>query len=414
MRIGIIAVGTRGDVQPCIVIGNSLQAEGHTVTLIAGGGFAETITKHGLGFIDVGVDIRAVMSGATGRSWVGGSRWLELYHIRQTFMAVAQPIIGQLIAHIPTFDVVITGLTMLPVTLPVAQYAGIPLINLLFAPVYPSQAGTANLIAVRPRATSRLNLITQPLMLRGMWYVGGEAAQITCEQLGMPPITYDTFVDAWLETPTVIAVSPLIAHPPPDYPDHVQVTGFLFQDMLVWYPPPDLEAFLNAGPPPIYIGFGSMAGYRNTSPLPMILKALDGRRAVINRGWAAIATEPVPDSVFVLDDAPHGWLFPRMAAIVHHGGAGTTAVGLRSGVPSVIIPHIADQPFYGRRVHELGCGPAPIPRRGLNARKLKHALDQVLHDAQMRSRAANIGQAIANEEGLADTLAAIQTHLHSM
>jgi UDP:flavonoid glycosyltransferase YjiC (YdhE family) len=134
----------------------------------------------------------------------------------------------------------------------------------------------------------------------------------------------------------------------------------------------------------------------------LILQALarTHQRAIILSGWGGMHKADWPDSVFVLDSVPFAWLFPRVAAVVHHGGAGTTAAGLRAGVPSVVIPFFADQPFWGRRVAELGVGPAPIPRRKLTVERLAQAIESALSDQAMRQRAASLGSRIRAEDGV--------------
>ncbi len=133
---------------------------------------------------------------------------------------------------------------------------------------------------------------------------------------------------------------------------------------------------MQAGPPPIYIGFGSMSSRKPEETAQLILRALaqTGQRAVLLSGWNGLQAEVLPENVFLVQSVPHDWLFARVNAVVHHGGAGTTAAGLRAGVPSIIIPFFADQPFWGERVAALGVGPKPIPRKKLTAEKLLRRL----------------------------------------
>jgi sterol 3beta-glucosyltransferase len=145
--------------------------------------------------------------------------------------------------------------------------------------------------------------------------------------------------------------------------------------------------------------------------ITLVLEALSrvGRRGVLARGWGGLRAEvPASAHVFWLDSAPHDWLFPRMAAVVHHGGAGTTAAGLRSGVPSIVVPHAFDQPFWGHRVAELGAGPPPIPRRILTAQRLAGALATAIQSQTMRERAAAVGAQIRDEHGVAEAI----NHIH--
>ena len=189
------------------------------------------------------------------------------------------------------------------------------------------------------------------------------------------------------------------------------MTGYWFLDPAAdWQPQPELLDFLASGPPPIYIGFGSMASRQPRATADMALEALrrTGQRGVLYAGWGGLHKEDLPDSVFMVGSTPHSWLFPRMAAVVHHGGAGTTAAGLAAGVPAVITPFFADQPFWAQRVYELGAGPKPVPRRKLTAENLAAAIEAALSDATIRARVATLGARIRAENGVAAAVALIE------
>jgi UDP:flavonoid glycosyltransferase YjiC (YdhE family) len=150
----------------------------------------------------------------------------------------------------------------------------------------------------------------------------------------------------------------------------------------------------------------------NSAPektVALILEAVQqaGQRAIIGAGWGKLESEALPDNVYVTGSVPHGWLFPRTAGVVHHGGAGTTAAGLRAGRPSFIISHMSDQPFWGRRLHELGVGVKPVPRHQLTAEKLATGLRRLAEDTDLAARAAALGQQIAAERGVEAAVAAI-------
>ena len=172
----------------------------------------------------------------------------------------------------------------------------------------------------------------------------------------------------------------------------------------------NLVNFLQSGPPPVYIGFGSMTNSKPEEVADMLLQALarTGLRGVLYEGWGGLKKEQLPDTVFMTGSVPHTWLFPRMAAVIHHGGVGTTAAGLAAGVPSIITPFFADQPFWGQRVHQLGVGTKPIPRKRLTVDSLAQALDSVLSDEEMRKRAALLGERIRAENGVAQAVAIIE------
>jgi sterol 3beta-glucosyltransferase len=163
-----------------------------------------------------------------------------------------------------------------------------------------------------------------------------------------------------------------------------------------------LLAFLDDGPPPLYLGYGSMvdADAAGTIALVAALCRGAGVRAIVCRGWSA--TVPVPDvpGLLVIDGAPHGRLLPRCACAIHHGGAGTTHAAASAGIPQLVVPHLLDQFEWGYRVAQLGLGPAPLRRRALNLKSLSTAVQLMLHDAAMRARAAEVGVALRADDGV--------------
>jgi sterol 3beta-glucosyltransferase len=189
------------------------------------------------------------------------------------------------------------------------------------------------------------------------------------------------------------------------------VTGYWFlEPPQGWEPPVDLVQFLQAGPPPIYIGFGSMSSRKPEEAADLVIQALarTGQRGVLYEGWGGLRKEQVPETVFMTRSIPHTWLFPRMAAVVHHGGVGTTAAGLAAGVPSIVTPFFADQPFWGQRVYELGVGPTPIARRRLTVDTLAEAIGHAVSDTEMRKRASLLGERIRAEKGITQAVTLIE------
>jgi predicted nucleic acid-binding protein len=188
-----------------------------------------------------------------------------------------------------------------------------------------------------------------------------------------------------------------------DWPDRYHVTGYWFLgDGGGWRPPDELAAFLEGGPAPVAIGFGSMTSSNPAAMARLVVDAARaaGRRAILLTGWERLDGRALGADVLAVPAAPHDWLYPRVAAAVHHGGAGTVVAALAAGTPNVIVPHMADQPYWGRRVAALGVGPRPIPRHRLTVARLEGAIRLAAEDAALRGRAAALGARIRAEDGI--------------
>jgi sterol 3beta-glucosyltransferase len=196
---------------------------------------------------------------------------------------------------------------------------------------------------------------------------------------------------------------------PDDWPDNAIVTGYWFLDQAEdWNPPRSLTEFLSGGEPPVYFGFGSIFGRDPKRVTRIILEAVrrTGVRAILAQGWGGLEPGDTarPESVMFIEAAPHGWLFPQVDAVAHHGGCGTTAAGLLAGKPSILCPFFGDQPFWGRHVQRLGVGPPPIPQKRLTVESLCHAIDTVKSDSTMRENAAALGRRIRKEDGTSNAV----------
>jgi sterol 3beta-glucosyltransferase len=193
---------------------------------------------------------------------------------------------------------------------------------------------------------------------------------------------------------------------PADWSKHIHITGYWFPEDKPWQPPADLSAFIEAGSPPVFIGFGSMPIKEPRRTTNIILEALkqSGQRGILHAGWGGLGNQLLPDYVFKIDYAPYSWLFPRMALVIHHGGSGTTAFGLRSGIPSCVVSFVFDQFYWGERIAELGVGPKPIRYRELTVERLLKTIQLGVGDSQMRQKAVELGQKIQAENGVENAL----------
>jgi UDP:flavonoid glycosyltransferase YjiC (YdhE family) len=411
MRITVFAAGSRGDIQPCVALGRGLQQAGHAVHLAAPADFAGFVGEHGVGFRPLRGDVQAIMASETGRAFMekgGGHPLASIRAVRRMIAPVVGTMADDAFAACEDAEALVCLGVFSAFGQSIAAALGIPLIHLEPTPLLPTRAFPAPSWPIQRDLGGLHNWLSGRAMVHVIWLWYRPFVRAFRQRLGLPRMTARSFYRGLRETPMVSAYSPTVIPHPPDWPDHVHVTGYFFLDAAAgptedWTPPADLAAFLDAGDPPVYIGFGSMAGEDPGALATVVVDALaaSGRRGLVLTGWGGLRPELLPERVFVTDAVPHSWLFPRMAAVVHHGGAGTTAEGLRAGRPTVIVPFVLDQPFWGARVQALGVGPAPIPRKRLTAARLAAAITAAVTDAGMRERAASVGAAIRAEQGVA-------------
>jgi sterol 3beta-glucosyltransferase len=405
-RIVIIAAGTRGDVQPAIALGIALRSAGYAVRVLAGVGFAPWIERHGLEAAPSSVDMQAVMSSRGGRDWVerGHDQLAQRRLMRALLDEFGPTLIREAWEATQGADAVIGSFTSDAYSVTFGEKLGIPVLS---APLQPTllatRDGRAMTSAPFPGRVSRLNAWFGRSILEPFpWGLYGEHVNAFRGSIGLPPQTRRENIAARRRMTILHGVSRHVMPLPADWSSNIHVAGYWFLDEgNDLRPPVELEAFLADGPPPVAIGFGSMTGGDPEGLTRLLLDAVAaaGQRAVLLGGWAGIGTVPLPATVRAVESVPHDWLFPRMAGVVHHGGAGTTAAGLRAGVPNVIVPAMADQPYWGRRVRALGAGPEPIPRHRLTAAALTRAIQVATSDADVRSAATRLGGAIRAEDG---------------
>jgi len=420
MRVTVLAIGTRGDVQPLLALAVGLQRTGrHQVRFIASDDFGALVREHGLDFCPLGLNARELLvMGSLGAGMESGRNTiLWVWQILQTMRPTFERLMENTWSACQGAEAILFS-TMGFGAYHVAEKLGAPC---YWAIPFPSLA--------RTRAFPSVGF--PPLGLGGaynLWtYALAErfVQQLTArflnrwrrERFHLPPIPpgkwpYDQLHGQPL--PVLYSFSPIVVPRPPDWGEHVHVTGYWSLDPAPsWQPPARLVDFIESGPPPVYVGFGSVAhrNPRQTTQLVREALELSGQRGVLVAGWGGLAGDDLgyrSAGLFALDSVPHGWLFPRMAAVVHHGGSGTTGAGLRAGVPSVLVPHTGDQPFWAKRVAELGVGPRPIPRRQLTTERLAAAITSAVADAGLRARAATLGERIRAEDGVARTIEVIE------
>jgi sterol 3beta-glucosyltransferase len=415
MNISIATIGSRGDVQPYVALGRGLQARGHCVQVVTDGLFESFIREAGLGFAAIDADplkvLRADNVTQVGQNPLRLVQWIERN---------SRPLVGRYTRDLKqacaNADLLLFSSLALPAP-HVAEALGIPALPAYLQPVSPTRAFPSPLIGQLPRwlpGRGRLNWCSFRLVNQlFFWMLKDTLNACRRDILGLRPLPWRTYaaLDA-SRLPVVYGYSPALLPRPADWGGWLHVTGFWFLDEPDgWQPPADLAHFLGSGPPPVYVGFGSMVEREAERLARLVVAALQqaGQRGILLAGWSGLRAANLPDTVLPLDSVPHAWLFPRMRAVVHHGGAGTTAAGLRAGVPSVVVPFFADQAFWAWRVHQAGAGPRPIPRRQLTAGRLAQAIEAALAGEVVRA-ADDLGRRIRAEAGVAAAATVIEQH----
>ncbi|MGO8948060.1 MAG: glycosyltransferase [Ktedonobacterales bacterium] len=406
MRIALISIGGRGDTQPFVALAVRLKQEGHLVTLASRPDFADLAAEYSVDFVPVGQPYQSFVTGAAESSALGAGHLLSQVRyglserryfsgqINQDAWRAAQG--ADAILYKYSW---ITGYT-------IAEKLGIPCAAAMLFPLTPTREFPNFLIGRGINRGPLVNQVTWVSSEQVVWQLLHLEDSKLRRELGLHPLPFfgPLARQQRQQMPVYYAYSPVVLPRPADWPKRMQVTGYWFLDQpLGWQPPAELLRFLQAGPPPVSIGFGSMASRDANATLNLILRALElsGQRGVLLSGWAGLGKGlPLPEFVFGADSLPHSWLFPRMAAVVHHGGAGTMGAALQSGIPSVITPVAADQPSWARQVHALGAAPAPIPFQSLTAERLAAAIREAVINPTMRQRATELGKRIQAEDGV--------------
>lgn len=404
-KITVLALGSRGDVQPYVALGRGLQAAGFTVCVATHRNFELMVRKAGLEFFLIRINPREALETEDGVRWLesGHSPLKFLQRLRDLFEPIFEPVGADCLAACEGCDVILNSGVGGIFGPSVAEKLGVFTCNAYLQPFHPTTEFPLMGMGPGLSFSSTWNQLSYNLA-HGMmsWILGPVVNRWRVESLGLP--AFDR--TAWQHLtaiPTVYGFSPFVVPPPRDWGSHLYVAGYWFlEPNHDWQPPADLQHFLDNGPPPVYIGFGSMAARHPGKLTELCLEALEitAQRGVLMTGWGGLHSQDVPYAVHLIGEVPHDWLFPRMVAVVHHGGAGTTGTGLRAGVPGIVAPFFADQPFWGQRLAALGVGPDPVPQKKLTVRRLAEAIDRAVHDIRMRQKARTLGLKIQAEDGI--------------
>lgn len=416
MEITVLTHGSRGDVQPYVALAQGLKSAGHHLRIAADISFKDFVQDQGLEYFPAG-DYVAPLKKEMGR-WLEGKIELfrGLYYVRWL-----NPLLPSLLKDWWKACQGTDAILYTPTAFGgyhIAEKLGVPGFSALVnPPLTPTRAFPSCYVPFTPPLGGTFNWFTHVFSSLAIWLPFKRVInRWRTESLGLPPlpISGPSGRDRAAKTPFLYGFSPSIIPPAPDWHDNVHVTGYWFLSHTAsWQPSKELLEFLAGGPPPVYIGFGSMVPERSASLTRLTLEALEraGQRGIIMSGWGGLSSERLPPNVFSLDFVPHDWLFPQMAAIVHHGGSGTTAETLRSGTPSIVVSFWIEQKYWGRKIANLGVGSPPISYRRLTSKKLARAISAVVENQSMRQRATVLSQKIRSEDGIRQAVAVVNKYL---
>jgi UDP:flavonoid glycosyltransferase YjiC (YdhE family) len=407
-------------VEPLVALGAGLQVAGYQVRVATHPTFEGFVREAGLEFSLIDIDLEAHLNSDTFRETRESSR--NPVRLFRNLARSVKPMLWQIATDswrasqdADAILYTIGGFWFAP---HIGEKLQIPAIGAYPYPIgQPTHSFPNILISPRRNLGGPLNRLTHSTFDFLLWVpLRAPINQWRSEGLGLPPcgLAYPQEVRQQGH-PTLYGFSPAVIPKPPDWGEHIHITGYWFLDQKTgWEPPERLVEFLESGPPPLYVGFGSAGtqGPRETMALVLQALARTKQRGILLAQGGELDGADLPDTVLGIKSVPFDWLFPRVSAVIHHGGAGTTAAGLRAGVPTIIVPSFMDQPFWGQRVADMGLGPPPVPLKQLSASALEDSINTVLQDRGMRDRAAEIGAQVQREQGIASAIAVIDRHLH--
>jgi sterol 3beta-glucosyltransferase len=445
MRITILALGTRGDVQPAVALALGLQRAGHSVRVAAPPLSQDLVTGHGLDYAPLGdppktrragkqisltgivafvsrtvyLFLRSLFSRTAGPAWP--AKTPDLDRLMDCSLAACEGADAIIFPFITIWVYHIAEKMRVPCYLwdthPLTPTRAFP--DFQFTGIFPAWFRFARILPSWFREGGGFNLLSHRFVQRILLSLGLRLTNAwRAQRLHLPMLRNIGPLAKLYNNGAVVlyCYSPLIVPKPDDWPAFHYVAGYWFLDRKdEWNPPAELLRFLADGPPPVCIGFGS-ARDRNPERLTrIVMEALTRAECrgilLTGRGGLSNTIEP-PPNVFVIDSVPHDWLFPRVAAVVHHCGAGTCGAVLRAGIPSIAVPWWGDMYFWADRLHRIGVSPPFIPKGNLSADRLAEAIRIAVKDAVLRERAAEIGRRIASEDGVARAVEILEDRLH--
>ena len=403
-QITLLTYGTRGDVEPFIALAESLAEAGYRPSLVAPRPFHALAEAHRIPFVGLDGDPAAISAALTDQA---GMNPLRMMRFMSAYLyPLAERVFGQAALACQESDAIVHTFLMTYAGHHLACERGIPDVSAQFFPVFsPTGAYPAPVFPDWPLGPGYRRLTHRAVTFA--FRFGSEALyrRLRRSRPGLPQLhTWQLDRKGWIDTPLLLAYSPRLVPPPAELGANAHLTGFWFpRTRPDWRPTGRLVRFLESGQRPVFMGFGSMSSERHAGRLMECLEGIDaqGLRAVLAEGPGFPSPGPLPDSVCLIEEVPYSWLFPRVEAVVHHGGAGTTGAAAFAGVPQVVIPFSADQAFWGRRAYLAGVAAEPLPLRRLSATRFRQALAAAAQGVHIRKAAEALADDVRGEPGTA-------------
>jgi UDP:flavonoid glycosyltransferase YjiC (YdhE family) len=418
MHITIIALGSQGDVLPCVILGKGLRDAGYQVRVATMENFREMVESRGLELFPFRGDAQAILGGQAGLALAesGLNVIRGMLETNRSFGALAGEYTRALteLTHLKT-DLIINQIPVFGDDF--CEKMGVPFFS---AGVIPLIRNTEFPIPLFPqwKLGRSYNALSYRLAEQLAWQFFRKVInRWRVDELGLQPKPLmGDFNRIYARTPVLAGFSEHVVPRPKAWGENVHVTGYWFPENETFQVFENLEGlshFIDSGSPPIFVGFGSMPIRDPQKTTQIVVDALQrsGRRGILSGGWGGLGEQDLPETILKVGYVPYTWLLPQVAGSIVHGGSGSTASALRAGKPTLVTPFLMDQFFWGSRVYELGVGPRPIPFKKLNAENLAAAVDEMVNDAEMRQNAAELGEKIQAEDGVARAVDVIRKYI---
>lgn len=405
----MLALGSRGDVQPLAVLAGALGRRGVSVRMVALAEYRPVVAAEApdAGFIPVSARLeQAVPRGAPGK-WAVRTPLGQLLLLERWTAGMASDVVDSVSSAVQPGETVLSGVLTRGLAAALAVTQRSPVATVVYTGQMPTLQRESHFFS--PWFTGFVPYDSWGVRLN--WELataaGGQVTRLARARLGLPPLGLRSVCSDADRHPVIVAASPILVPPARDWAEGVHQTGYLAPPDRSFEPDAPLAGFL-AGRPAVYVGFGSLTRFGGQDDFGVLVEAAhrSGRR-VVTPAPAGMPTGRIGEQVFAVGSVPHRWLFARMAGTIHHGGSGTTHEALTAGVPSATIPFGVDQPHHARRLHQLGLGPEPLPSRRLTAVRLAALIRKLVDSPEAsgyRRRAAEVAAAVRGEDGVASTV----------